>query len=227
MDVVDSLRPDSILEETNHLEAETPRQDPQRTCTRNLPCLQWGCMICNTPINHVRNLDLALNTDHGPQASPIPTDRQPPPNHTILFLTTSFQLAIQENDIAEITAINKLYSQTLKSNLDFILYDRSNLRAIQQTALNLLNSHVAASTPLPAPSVPPPSASFKPPKLVTDNWSGLYYDFYLWLSSILNGFTLTRWESVEVVSSQQDRDLTRVGQLAVPHARPPLVWHFY
>ena len=117
MDVVDSLRPDSILEETNHLEAETPRQDPQRTCTRNLPCLQWGCMICNTPINHVRNLDLALNTDHGPQASPIPTDHQPPPNHTILFLTTSFQLAIQENDIAEITAINKLYSQTLKSNL--------------------------------------------------------------------------------------------------------------
>ena len=33
-------------------------------------------------------------------------------------------------------------------------------------------------------------------------------------------------ESVEVVSSQQDRDLTGLGQLAVPCARPPLVWHF-
>ena len=35
------------------------------------------------------------------------------------------------------------------------------------------------------------------------------------------------WESVEVVSSQQDRDLTGVGPLAVPRARPPLVWYFY
>ena len=32
-------------------------------------------------------------------------------------------------------------------------------------------------------------------------------------------------ESVEVVSSQQNRDLTRVGQLAVSCARPPLVQH--
>ena len=33
-------------------------------------------------------------------------------------------------------------------------------------------------------------------------------------------------ESREVVSSQQDGDLNRVGQLAVPCARPPLVWHY-
>ena len=149
MDVVDSLCPDSILGETDHLDAETPQQDPQRTRTRNSPCLQGGCMICNKPINHVRNLDVALNINHGPQVSPITTDRLAPANHAILFLTAVFQLAIQENDITEITAVNKLYAQTLESNLDFILYDRSDLRAIRQTALNILNSHVAASTPLP------------------------------------------------------------------------------
>ena len=33
-------------------------------------------------------------------------------------------------------------------------------------------------------------------------------------------------ESVEGVSSQQDGDLTGVGQLAVSRARPPLVWHY-
>ena len=39
---------------------------------------------------------------------------------------------------------------------------------------------------------PPPPASFKPPKLDTDKWSGLSYDFYPWLSSALNGYNLTK-----------------------------------
>ena len=39
---------------------------------------------------------------------------------------------------------------------------------------------------------PPPPASFKTPKLVTDKWSGLSYDFYPWLSSALNGYNLTK-----------------------------------
>ena len=86
-------------------------------------------MICITPINHVRNLDVALDNNHGPRTSPTTTDRLPPVNHAILLLTDSFKLAIQDNNIAEITAINELYNQTLKSNLDFILYDRSDLRA--------------------------------------------------------------------------------------------------
>ena len=144
-------------------------------------------MICNTPINHIRNLDVALNRDHGTQTSRTTTARPPPTNQTILLLTTAFQLAIQENDIDEVTSINHLYNQTLKSNLDFILYDRSNLHATRKIAMNLLNSNIAASTLLPtsppnsqvpAHPAPPPSASFKPPKLVTDNWSGLSYDFY-------------------------------------------------
>ena len=89
---------------------------------------------------------------------------------------------IQANDIKELTAINESFIQSLKSNLEFLLYDRSNLRAIRQIAMNVLNSHVATSTPLstsqpngqvPAAPVPPPSASFKPPKLVIDNGKGL------------------------------------------------------
>ena len=59
-------------------------------CTSNLPCLQRGCMICNTLINHVRNLDMALNSNHVPQTSPITTDPLLPTNHTILFLTAAF-----------------------------------------------------------------------------------------------------------------------------------------
>ena len=54
-------------------------------------------MICNAPINHIRNLDVALNSDHGPQTSPITPDPPPPTNHAILLLTATFQLAIQEN----------------------------------------------------------------------------------------------------------------------------------
>ena len=106
-------------------------------------------MICNTPINHIRNLDVALNSDHGPQTSLITADLLPPANHAILFLTAAFKHPIQENNIVEITAINKLYAQTLKSNLDFILYDRSNLRATRQITMNILNSQAPASTPLP------------------------------------------------------------------------------
>ena len=158
-------------------------------------------MICSTLINHVCNLDMALNSDHASQTSLITAACPLPTNHAILFLTLAFQLAIQKNNTEEITSINHLYNQNLKSNLDFILYDLSNLRATRQIAMNLLNSHITASTPLPTSPpnsrvpthpAPPPSASFKPPKLVTDNWSGISYDFYPWLSSILNGFTLTR-----------------------------------
>ena len=155
-------------------------------------------MICNTPINHIRNLDVALNSDHGPQTSPITADRPMPIDHAIVLLTKAFQFAIQDNAMDELKSLNDSY---LQSNLEFLLYDRSELLATRQIALNILNSHVAASNPLPtsppkgqapAAPVPPTSASFKPPKLVIDNWSGLSYDFYPWLSSVLNGFTLTR-----------------------------------
>ena len=44
---------------TVNINIDSPRQDPQKTSTRHSPCLQQGCLICSTPINHVRNLDVS------------------------------------------------------------------------------------------------------------------------------------------------------------------------
>ena len=145
-------------------------------------------MICSTRINHVRNLDMAMNNSNAPQTS-LTTANSPqlPINHLILTLTTALQDAIQENDIIELTAIDHLYRQTLKDNLDFFLYDHSNLRTAYVTVKQLINSQITGSTPLPASlpkelihsqPTPLPSASFKPPKLINDNWSRQSYDFY-------------------------------------------------
>ena len=173
MDVITSLHQDSIHGVI----------DPICTCTRNSPGLQQGCMICSTPINYVSNLDMAMNSSNAPPTSSTTADHpQPPINHLILTLTAGLQDAIQENDIIKLIIIDHLYRQTLKDNLDFFLYDRSNLRAAHVTVKQLLASHITASTPLPdslhnslihSQPTPPPSASFKPPKLVTDSWSGV------------------------------------------------------
>ena len=109
-----------------------------------------------------------------------------------------FHNAIQMNNVHEMEDLNLLYRNTLKSNLDFSWYDRFDLIAVQMTALNILNAHIATNTPLPPfpPNgqatnyhYPAPIASFKPPKIST--WSGQTYNFYPWLASVLNGFTLT------------------------------------
>ena len=105
-------------------------------------------MICITQINHVCNLDGALNNDNNPRTSPITADRPPPANYVILLLTKAFQFAIQANNMGELETLIDSYLQSLKSNLEFLLYDRSKLRAIRQIAMNILNSHTAASTPL-------------------------------------------------------------------------------
>ena len=108
-----------------------------------------------SPITHIRNLDVALNGSNASPTSPTIADRpQPPINHPILTLTAAFLDAIQENNIFELTAIYHLYKQSLKSNLDFFLYDRSNLQAAHNTAMQLLNSYIAASAPLPPPLRP-------------------------------------------------------------------------
>ena len=67
-----------------------------------------------------------------PQTSPTTTDHhQPAAKHATQILTAMFQIAIQEN-IFELTAIDHLYNQNpaiLQSNLEFYLYDHSNLNA--------------------------------------------------------------------------------------------------
>ena len=84
-------------------DTETPRQEPPRTCTRTSPCAQQDCLICCTPLNHVRNLDAALNNNDGSPDSPtsMTTTKSPlpPTNHHIQILTAAFQDAILDNDI--------------------------------------------------------------------------------------------------------------------------------
>ena len=92
------------------------------------------------------------------------------------------------------TSINYLYNQTLKSNLVFILYDRSNLRATRQIAMNLVNSYIPTSTPLLHPMAEslPFLLHHHLPVSSHPNLSLISYDFYPWLFSVLNEFTLTR-----------------------------------
>ena len=69
-------------------------------------------------------------------------------NHHILTLTAMFQDAIQENNIFKLTATNNQYAQSMKSNLDFLQYDCSNLRAAHKLAMQILNSAATAVTSL-------------------------------------------------------------------------------
>ena len=92
----------------------------------------------------------------------------------------------------------------METNLEFFIYDHSDLKASYQAALNVINSHTTMSTPLPSSPLnkqaQQPYASFKDPKLDTPNWSGKSCDFYPWLSAVLNRFTLTRAEKVVKVA---------------------------
>ena len=191
------LRQDNTLGVIN----ATPHQEPQRACTRNSPCQSQGCTFCHAPTSHIRNLnaDLDISNNSSTPTTTINLPR-PPTDHPIVHLTSAFHNAIQMNDMNEIEDLNHLYRNTLKSNLDFSQYDRSDLSAIRMTALNILDNHIATNTPLPTSPPneratnyhhPSPIASFKPPKIATDTWSGQSYDFYPWLASVLNGFTLT------------------------------------
>ena len=83
-----------------------------------------------------------------------------------------FQDAIQKNDIFKLTAANNQFTQAMNSNPDFSLYDRSNLHAVHKIAMQILNSHTTASTPLPtslpnsrihSQTTPPPLPASNPP----------------------------------------------------------------
>ena len=118
--------------------------------------------ICITPTNHIHNLDVALNNSDRPPTSPnsvTATKRPPPPiNHNNQILTAAFQDAILENDIFELTAVVLQYSLAMRSDLDFLKYDRSELKLAYKQAQQILNAHTPASTPLPASLPPRPMA---------------------------------------------------------------------
>ena len=130
--IVNAHHPDLINGVIEHINTKTSRQEPQNTGTRKFTLSQQECIIGSIPINHICNLDVALNNRNAPQTSPTTTDHhQPAAKHATQILTAMFQIAIQGN-IFELTAIDHLYNQNpaiLQSNLEFYLYDHSNLNA--------------------------------------------------------------------------------------------------
>ena len=169
MDIVTSLHQDSIHGVIN-LDPEFPQQDSQKTCTRNSPCLQQGCMIGCTPNTQIHNLDVALNGSNASPTSPTTADRpQPPIDHTILILTAPFQ----ENDIFELTSVDHQYVQAMKS---LAIWSLRPPRSPE-------NCHLYSTPCLPVQRPDPHTNCFttlcqlQPPKLVTAKWSGQSYDF--------------------------------------------------
>ena len=81
------------------------------------------------------------------------------------------------------------------------------------TAKDLLDTNSARSANLQEPPPPQPTSSKPlPAKLDTPNWSGMTCDFYHWLSSILNRFSLTRvYNTVKVVLTLQAILLVKQG----------------
>ena len=167
---------------------------------------------------------MALNSSNAPLTSPTSTGKpQPSINHHISNLTATFLDAIQEEDSFELNAAINQYTRAMDSDPDFHRYDHFNICEAHKTAVQILNSLTAASTQLLASppnslihfqTTSPPSASFKPPNLVTENWSGQSYDFYPWLSSVLNGFSLTRCDDpVKRVLTLQAIPLNKIGSL--------------
>ena len=113
-------------------------------------------------INNVRNLDEVLNNDNNPRTLLTTTDRSPPHDHAIVNLTNSFRFSLREKALDDIQPLNEFYLESLKPNPEFHQYDCSKLRPTRQAALKLLNSYIAASTPLTA-SPPPTNKSSLPP----------------------------------------------------------------
>ena len=143
---------------------ETPLPELQKTCLRNSPCMQQGCLTCCTPPNHVRDLSDALDDvtpiatvtkTHGPtivlantnDPTNRPTKPKPPPDHVIVSLTEMFLDAIQDNDLYEMNAAMKLHNIALASNLKFLNYDRSDLRTARNQAKQILDTNSATLPP--------------------------------------------------------------------------------
>ena len=147
MDIVNSLCQDSILGDSDPLTTETPRQDPQRSCTRTSPRLQQGYLFCITPINHVHKIDMALN---GSNASLINHIRNSdvdlnnlPTDHLLWYLFFQFQGVLQEEDTEEMaymlndTQVKDLITLCLANDDQFIGVEESERNFMKQLLTNL------------------------------------------------------------------------------------------
>ena len=168
MDTATNLHQDIILhgviEINPEVNTETPHQDSQTTCTRNSPCLQQGCLICSTPTNHVRDLDVSPtnhvrnlnvslnNINEQPNSantitSPPAAKPKPPSDHPIVRLTVTLQEAIQENDMLELECLIELSALAFSSDPEFATYDRSALRTARNHAKQIFYSYSATLAP--------------------------------------------------------------------------------
>ena len=132
--------------------SETLHQEPQRTTP-----------LHQDPLNG-DNSETPHQEYTPPNTNKLP---QPPPNHPILIITAAFKRAIMQKDIILLDAYIIQYLHQLKTNVEFLAYDCSNLNASYLTAKRLLTSLTASFTPLPTSppltkQAPTPSASFKP-----------------------------------------------------------------
>ena len=59
-------------------------QNPSSWALQSMHCCLQGCIICNTPTNHLRNLDVDLNIGNTTSTSTLSS----PANHYILHLTS-------------------------------------------------------------------------------------------------------------------------------------------
>ena len=101
-------------------------------------------MICRTPTNHVRNLDVALSNNDA-----IP-DTLTTPMHS--------NMQLERTKSHTLNALSKQFIHQMETNLEFFIYDHSDLKASYQTAVNIINSHTTISKPstlLPAQQTSP------------------------------------------------------------------------
>ena len=178
--------------------------------------------ITNSTNANTNSTNTNSTNTNSPTNNPT-TLAKPPPNHLIVNLTIVFRTAILENHVFELDTAMKQYTPAMTSDPEFMIYDCTDLCTACSQAMRILYSN-AASIELPSspPSTlpdslptPQPSASFKPPKLVTDNWSGQSYDFYPWLPSALNELVLARCDNPsKVMLMNQASRLSMRGSLA-------------
>ena len=135
----------------------------------------------------------------------------PPPNHAILILTNAFKTAIKENRIHILKGLSKQFLHQVDTNLEFFMYDHSDLEACYQ-----LNS---TPTP-PSLMIPPPSLSTINNLVPVSNLLSLIHlpgaanlqTSTPWLSTILNKFNLTQAEdNVKVAPTQNAIPLAKRG----------------
>ena len=104
------------------------------------------CIICLTPTNHVRDLNEEIGTNDSMPNLPTSSGLPPPPNHAILILTNAFKIAIKENRIHILKGLSKQFLHQFDTNLEFFIYDHSDLEACYQTANDIINSHTTITT---------------------------------------------------------------------------------